>query len=199
MKKIRLAVFSLAVAFDAVLPTQSQATVWDAASDFTLLTTANPNGVWSYGYDPASAVGYQFKAFNQFSAAVGSSIIWVDGSYVTLNTPSLYKNLSSSSVVGILPGQISLHPGPTSNGDAAILRFTAPATGSYGVNAQFFAGDTSETDARVVLNGNFNSALQFFGVTSTNPIFSAGALALAAGDTLDFVVGNAGSFFFDST
>jgi len=49
------------------------------------------------------------------------------------------------------------------------------------------------------LNGNFNSALQSLGLTSTNPIFSTGAQALTAGDTLDFVVGNAGSYFFDST
>ncbi len=177
------------------------ATIWDSANEFTPLTTTNPNGVWSYGYNPASIAGYQFKAFDLFSVVAygGSGPGWVDSTYNVFTTPSLGKNVTSSPLYGIQPGQISLHPGVAANGDEAILRFIAPTTASYNINAQFFAGDGGETDAWIVKNGLFTSPLVALGITSNNPVFSTSALLLAAGDSLDFVVGNHGSFSGDST
>jgi hypothetical protein len=103
----------------------SHAAIFDAVADFETNTT-NPNSVWSYGYDPASISGYQLRPFDQ-RISDGYLVFWQDSNYVSYNTPSIYKNLGSSTIYGVLPGQVALHPGPASNGDAAILRFTAPS------------------------------------------------------------------------
>lgn len=174
----------------------AQAATWDATSDF-ISTSTNPNSVWSYGYDPAITAGYQFKQFDQLSS--GSTPSWTDSSYSSLGTPAFGQNLNATVINGLQPGQIYLHPGPTADGDAAILRFTAPESSTYNVFAQFFAGDTSETDAWVIKNGDFSSPLSFLGITSVDPTYTTSGLFLTAGDTLDFVVGNHGSYLFDTT
>jgi hypothetical protein len=175
-----------------------QAAAWDAEADFTPTTISNPNGVWTSGYDPAAIAGYQLKSFNSLQH-LGISPIWQDSAYVTLNVPAFYKNTGSTTLNGLLPDQVALHPGPVVNEDAAILRFTAPSTGIYAVKAKFFAGDSGETDAWVVKNGDFLTPLSSLGITSTNPTFASSGLQLSLGDTLDFVVGNHGNFFGDST
>lgn len=173
---------------------------WDATADFNATTTTNPNGVWSYGYDPAAMAGYQLKTFDLFTTTgTLMPIAWQDSAYVFSRSPNFEKNTAASTIAGTLPGQIALHPGPAANGDAAILRFSAPQTGSYSIRAQFLAGDYGETDAWVVLNDDFLAPLGTLGTTNLDPKFSIGALSLAADDTVDFVVGNRGSYFGDTT
>ncbi len=196
MKRCPTALAATLLAAAAWLP--AHATTWDAAADFSATTTTNPNSVWSYGYNPAALAGYQFEAFDSF-AATATTATWNDSNYISLGTPAFWKNLSGSTVVTTLPGQVALHPGPDSSADEAILRFTAPQAGVYSISAQFFAGDSGETDAWIVLNGDFASPLSSLGVTSTNPSYTAPSLLLAAGDTLDFVVGSHGSYFSDTT
>lgn len=193
IKKAMVSAVLFASVFSA---TSSQAASWDASADF-LATATNPNSVWSYGYDPASIAGYQFQQFDFYTA--GATPSWTDSAYVSLGTPAFGQNLTASSLNGIAPGQVYLHPGPAADGDAAILRFTAPTTSSYSIYAQFFVGDISETDAWVIKNGNFSTPLSALGVTDSNPSYSAASLFLSAGDTLDFVVGNHGSYLYDST
>jgi hypothetical protein len=173
------------------------AMVWDANADFNNASTGNPNGVWTYGYDAQSAPGYQLKPFDTFS--IGTLTAWTDATHVSLGAPTFARNDSRSFVNGLPPGQIALHPGPDGNGDAAILRFTAPADGVYAVTAQFFAGDSGETDAWLIKNDEAATPFASLGVTSVNPSFASRAIQLAAGETLDFVVGNHGDFFFDTT
>jgi len=67
------------------------------------------------------------------------------------------------------------------------------------VNSRFFASGTGETTAWVVLNGNFSSPLAALGSTVSSPSYIVPSLALSVGDTLDFVVGNAGDYKFDTT
>lgn len=196
MKKSILPALSLSAA--AVLAAApAAATTWDAATDFATAAGGNPGAVWSYGYDPASVDGYQIKLFD--IVAVGSVAQWNDSQYSSLGTPAAWKNLSGSTILGVVDGQVALHPGPTPNGDYAILRFTAPTTGVYSVSAQFFTGDSGEVDAWVVKNGGFGSPLASLGETSSNPLYSVSGLYLDVGDTLDFVVGNHGNYFYDTT
>lgn len=169
---------------------------WDAQKDFS---AANPSNDWSYGYDPASIQGYQFTLFDLFS---GDNNLprWSDSDYDTLGTPSILKNLTGSETsFKVAPGQLSLHPGQIANGDAAILRFTAPITSQYTISGQFFQGDSSDTVAWVVKNSDLISPLMTIGSTDGNPTFLLSRLDLVSGDTLDFVVGNNGSFYNDST
>ncbi|MDD5124329.1 hypothetical protein [Methylovulum sp.] len=63
MTKIHpLALFSLFFVGSIHFNSSQAATTYDATNDFTANTTSNPNGVWGYGYDPASVAGYQFKS-----------------------------------------------------------------------------------------------------------------------------------------
>lgn len=184
----------LTLLMDLAWSPTSHAAIFDAVADFETNTT-NPNSVWSYGYDPASISDYQFHQFDQ-RISYGDLVLWQDSNYVSYLTPTVYKNLGSSAIYGVLPGQVALHPGPASYGDAAILRFTAPQSTTYNVLGQFFAGDGGETDAQIVRNG---SLFQSLGSTTNNPNFGISNLFLATGDTLDFVIGNSGSFSADST
>lgn len=179
------------------LPGPALAANWDAAADFATSPPANPSGVWSYGYDPAALPDYQVQIFD--SVESGLAINWHDSSYQSLGTPTVGKNVSAGTINGIAPGQFYLHPGPVANGDHAVLRFTAPFATNFKVEGRFFAGDTSETDAWVVKNGDFLSPYAVLGTTSGSPSFSFTGIGLVMGDTLDFVVGNHGSFVFDST
>lgn len=172
-------------------------TIWDAADDFSSSTSTNPNGVWNYGYDPASLSGYQFKLFDNFTP--DQPPLWNDSTYSLGRAPAFLKNESGSEIYGIAPGQISLHPGPAANGDAAILRFVAPYSGRYDINAQFFDGDIGETDAWIVLNNDFAAPQASLGITSIEPVYSVANLMLSAGDSLDFVVGNHGLYSSDNT
>lgn len=174
----------------------AQAASWDAAADFS--SVSNPGPVWSYGYDPAALTGYQFKPFD-LVVAESQAIAWRDSTYVSLGTPAFFKNVSGSTLNTVLPGQVGLHPGPAADDDAAILRFSAPQAGLYAINAQFLAGDFGETDAWVILNGNNLSPVATLGITSVNPTYTTSGLWLNAGDTLDFVVGNHGQYFNDTT
>ena len=184
----------LTLLMDLAWSPTSHAAIFDTSVDFETNTT-NPNSVWSYGYDPASISGYQFRPFDQRTDG-GYYVGWTDSTYISSGAPAIWKNLGSSTIYGVLPGQVSLHPGPASNGDAAILRFTAPQSTTYDVLGQFFGGDSGDTDAQIVRN---DSLFQSLGSTTNNPNFSISNLFLATGDTLDFVIGNGGSFSADST
>lgn len=191
---------TLTVALLAATSTGFAAT-YDAAADFTSATTTNPNGVWSYGYDAAGDGGaYSLVPFDLYTPSA-SSLLWQKTGYISLNTPAFFKALIGP-IGGTATGEVALHPGPATgfaNDDAAILRFTAPANGVYAVNSQFFVGDNGDTTAWVILNAQIASPLASLGSTNANPSYTNGALSLSVGDTLDFVVGNTGSYFFDTT
>lgn len=168
--------------------------VFDANNDYS--DTANPNGAWSYGCSANSTLGSAFVAFDTFNADGGGTGNNEWSSSSLGHTPNFRKNTSDSTIFGANPGQVSLHPGP--NNEYAILRFTAPAAGSYLIDSQFFAGDTGETDAHVLLNNDTASPLFSAPSTTTNPAFTT-TVALQQGDVVDFVVGSLGDHNFDTT
>lgn len=174
----------------------ANAATYDAAADFAYDPgNTNPNGVWSYGWDVADELGlYQFTAFD-LTTGDANAFGWKSSTHDVAGTPGFWKNELGYTAYGVADGQISLHPAEDqfghANDNAAILRFTAGFTGNYRVDAQFFAGDGGDTEAWVVLNDGFSNPLSSLGSTGSNPTYAA-VLHLQAGDTLDFVVGNAG-------
>jgi hypothetical protein len=91
-----------------------------------------------------------------------------------------------------------MHPGPA--GQVSVLRWTAPAAGSYDVTAAFRALDAqpATTDVHVLHNGvsKFDGTVN---ATMSGPAY-AGTLALQAGDTVDVAVGYGnGSYNYDTT
>ncbi|MYN44686.1 PEP-CTERM sorting domain-containing protein [Pseudoduganella sp. FT93W] len=167
----------------------------DLAADFS--ASASPqssSSTWTYGYSSSAGASYSMILFD---SASGNG--WSMSSYNTLGTPAVWKNTNPYSVAGVAPGQVSLHPGPVSNGDVAIVRFTASSAGSYSVAGRFFAGDSGDMSAAVILNSDALHPLQSFASTNNSPALSVFTQYLGAGQTLDFVVGNNGSFYSGNT
>ena len=187
--------FTLAVALTGACA-PAQALTYQPEQDWV---DAGHSGPWSFGWDHGTTA-YQFKAFDQFTRDPATQR-WQSADYQALGCPTAFLNLAASPLAGIAPGALALHPGPNAGnatGDAAVLRFTAAWGGLYSVTARFDDGDIGETQAWVVLNSNFLAPVSSLGFTSPGANFQ-GTLALSAGDTLDFLVGNQGDFYFDST
>ncbi len=178
----------------AAVPLAAQAATYDAAADFS--SANGGSSVWSYGWDPSDVAGaYTFTALDVYGAdsdPVNGYKVWNSSTHNVLGTPGIWLNLGDHAQYGVAVGQVSLHPAEDhdhfANDNAAILRFTAPTAASYTIQAQFLAGDGGETEAWVVLDGGFASATAL-GVTSANPVY-ANTFNLAAGATVDFVVGH---------
>lgn len=182
----------------------ARADVYDAARDFS--PTADPSGVWSYGYSTTPGGTFipytdhgDFPSLN--GSPTGLDAWWKD---ISLHDPAVIHNGTGSPITlngttTFAPGQLGLHPGP--DGEDSILRFTAPGAGTYSLASSFTGIDTNgtTTDVHVLLDGGslLDGLINGFG---TGPVFSR-ALNLAAGDHLDFVVGYGANknFLSDST
>ena len=175
---------------DSPAATPLPQSLYDATADFSL--SQNPNGPWTAGW--TSTLGSAFNPFTTGAAASNGFQVWNSPAIDTTGL-SFAKNLGAVQY-GIPTGSLTLHPGPQNQ--YAVLRFTAPSTGTYDLSAQFFTGDSGDTDANILLNGNASSPLMYAVTTGGNPVF-AKQITLNAGDTLDFVVGSKGSYFSDNT
>jgi hypothetical protein len=86
------------------------------------------------------------------------------------------------------PGQLAFHPGPKN--EYSVVRWTAPATSTVQVSATFAGiAQRATTDVHVLYNGRplFDALLNLKG--AGNEARFAKGLAIAAGDTIDCVVG----------
>jgi hypothetical protein len=154
---------------------------WDAAADFS--ATSNPNGDWRSGWSPTPTGA--FTLYPSFSQTTMAS--WFDPAIVNLGTPAFAKNTGAGTVLGVAPGQVTLHPGCNAS-EYSVLRWTSPATQSYLVNAQFLTGDIGNTDATVLIGG---ASVFTAPSTTTNPAFSR-FQSVPAGTLVDFAVGTGG-------
>ncbi|MBP7520324.1 MAG: PEP-CTERM sorting domain-containing protein [Leptothrix sp. (in: Bacteria)] len=176
------------------LSATAQAASYDAAADFS--SANGGSSVWSYGWDQSDAAGdYNFTALDLYASSNDPNTgykTWNASTHSYFGTPGLWVNLGSSTLYGVAVGQLTLHPAEHQEGfandNAAILRFTAPTAASYTVHAQFLTGDGGQTEAWIVRNDSFSSATAL-GITSADPVYAA-TLSLAAGETVDFVVGH---------
>lgn len=195
---IRLAAAALAL---STLPSAAVAG-WSASADFS--ATSNVAGPWSYG-TRASATGTSLLILTD-SLGSGSLMGWQDLANSSLGTPVIYRNFSNSTFAGgtvTIPGlTLVMHPGPTGFGaggarEFAVTRWTAPVSGAFDISGSFLALDSGSTNVHVVRNGV--SLFSSIRASSSNTAFSLSSVAINAGDTVDFVVGNDGSYFNDST
>ncbi len=191
-RSLTFAVFTMATLGSA---DRALAATFSNTADFS--ASSNPNGVWTYGSTPT--LGGAFTPFTT-QGTNGALAGWVGPTQA-----SLVQNVTSSPFSAAsadwFPGEMNLHPG--SDGAASVLRFRAPATTLYDVSAVFYGIDAypTSTDVHVLINGvsvfdalvnSYRGAGQSH--THTN-------LALAADDTVDFVVGWGanGSYYYDAT
>jgi hypothetical protein len=173
---------------------------YDAAHDFSV--SGNPRGVWTYGYiDPGvSPNSFTFKVFpfggTHYDNFSGKTF---EGMYawklpLPPNTPIgsdigllVVKNITNRRVESLAAGQLALHPG--TRGYYAVVRWTAPANGSYSLKGQFIGvgGNPTTTDVHISLQGrelladNINDLQQPHRFSQT--------VSVKNGDFVDFIVG----------
>jgi hypothetical protein len=178
----------------SMLGSAQAAATYDAAADFSSSSNTSSN-VWSYGFTTSLADGYGVVLFDTFSQ-MGSLSVWSSSTHNVLGAPAAWIDANAAS-----EQRFAMHPGPNAGADSAVLRFTAPTSGTYTVDGRFFAGDFGAMSGSVVLGGLLSNPLFQIGSTTdaASSAFSFATLTLAQGQTLDFLVGNNGSFFGGST
>ncbi len=185
----------------------AHATVWNASAD--LLANEVPNGPqellslnptvpqWSYGYrlTLASTDLTLFSSSDHFGASDSFQGFNSNTAIVAVNTTSSPVYWSGNAVA-VPAGEIYQHPGAAN--EFSIVRWTAPAAGTYYIDARWAKLDSAWTGSTssIVINGTtvFDQLLVNF-----DTAVESRAVALAPGDTVDFAVGANGSYFSDST
>jgi len=176
---------------------------YDAVKDFSI--QSNPNGVWSYGWE--STLGSTLNLYTVtdttsvpgISAWLASGTYFADPPYVAHNDTG--KQICPSSFC-LPPTYLHLHPGPS--GQLSVVRWTAPSSGRFIVQAGFvgldYAGPTS-TYVHVLLNSK--KSLLTAPITKYQWPLSCDprGFTVSAGDTIDFIVdwGKDANYGFDST
>jgi hypothetical protein len=173
------------------------------------ITSQMPGSPWLYGFETTLGTGFTFLGVptSSFNGRVG---IWAK----TLGAAT-QKNLTGSGAdfgsTIFYPGSLFLILQPGQAGEYSIVRWTAPATGSYAISTAWvgLAKDVgTTTDLHVLKNGTelWRGDLNATLATSTAPGSAVSSpysanVGLSAGDTLDFAVGIGldGGFVSDST
>ncbi|MBI5708344.1 MAG: PEP-CTERM sorting domain-containing protein [Armatimonadetes bacterium] len=164
------------------------ASLYDYQADFSI-AGGNPNGAWTYGWQ--GSLGGALTNFTT-SADTGAHLVWYTPG-MGADTPAAFLNHSGSTINGILSGEAALHSGL--NGELGVARLTVANAGTATVNGAFGAGDIGAVDVHVMHNGA--SLMSAYGTYSQESF--ALSFAVAAGDTIDFVVGPNNGFHYDST
>lgn len=183
---------ALAVTLAAAGP--AAAASYDAVTGFG--TASNPTGVFSYG--SASSVG-GFAAFTLnvcdapvacWSGASGLPVVGVNTGPGTFN----------SGTVSIPTDVLFMHP--ASDGDHAVLLFTAPGAGLYTFVGEFLVLDIQAPTGVTLDAYNVTSSTAYVDTTMTGVGGSSAfnfQANLAGGDQVGFYVGPDGNYSFDST
>jgi hypothetical protein len=169
----------------------------------------NPNAVvpaWSYGFRSSVATANLtlFSAAQHGNALGATGLEGYSGGAgpdVTVNvtTATISTNFGFGPNPGIGPLEMRLHP--ASNNDFAVVRWTAPIDGMFAVSAYWRDDDLhggNGATGHIVLNG-----VSLFDTTWANggsaALESPLMISVFAGDKLDFLVGAAGDWSYDST
>jgi len=165
------------------------ALAYDAAADFSI--GSNPNGVWSYGWSVSLGSSFNLLTSNTSAAYGLSGLSGWRNSLTPGGEPSIQHNTTASLILlppftTWQPGQLTINMNGTQYGD---LRWTAPSSGQFNIAATFSAASTigGSSDVHILLNGVsvFDSAVNGY----PSPTSYSGTLSVAAGDTIDFAVG----------
>ena len=196
MKRVSFFVCFVCLFVYQSLDSVSEGQTWNVVADFSNDAAKNPNGAWSYGWRH----GTKFQLMKIGRVGDNGSPTWLGPLSSPIagdGFPNIWKNVNNF-LAGVQPGQVSLHPGP--NGEACLLRWTAPATvhGTVLVKGRFFPGDEGPggqgvMKVAVVKNDDWKSLL-WSGVDSGKFDLKS---AVMPGETIDFAV--YGNFFYGNT
>jgi len=165
---------------------------YDAVSDFTI--SANPNGQWSYLYDPGSGPQLLTHARHDVLAQ-GVDSRW-DGLF-TPDSVNTFKNTTASTIsfaTIVLPTNLLGMDPQIQKSD--ITRWIAPSAGTWSISGLFRGIDLFENNHTVeVLE---NSTTMLLGPTSISSygqtVTFSDSVSLGKGDTIDFIVNGATNY-----
>ncbi len=171
---------------------------FDAVEDFS--GTQNPSGPWSYGWKPTRTGTFTPGVPSMYYGMPGwlrAKVPDPNGLPVVAQGPRGQTYSFGGSV--LLPADLlDVHPGPT--GQNAVVRWTAPAAGSYRIDGRFQGISTANPTVDVAILHNatavFTGNITSFGQATPFSLVRN----VVAGDVLDFSVGfGNGNFNNDST
>lgn len=205
VSKIILAVMALVFTLNVYSQPGFGGGTGDAVLDFSI--QSNPVGVWSYGYKPL--MGQTFTTYTRgyhnsyFDIIPGLSIdIW---DRPTVLQPSIMRNNSNSilnvQTIVLPPDLLLLHPGDS--GEQSVLRWTAPASGTFQFQGHFQGldnGSGTTTNVDIIHNSAANLFTDNVTGYGTQRPFTVQA-QVDLGDTVDFSVGygSNNTYYSDST
>src|ERR1017187_6125752 len=193
-KPVFLATFTALLSL-VVLALPTTASAFSAAGDFS--STSNPNGAWSYGYSYGVGSAFSLDTTNTASLAGLALNGWMSNLNPApgANWPYVMRNSTAHIVTNngttvYQPGQLGLLAG--SSNEDSVVPWTAPFSGTFSIAATFSRLDTvfgSSAQVYILHNGGsiFNS------LVNPGPATFSGPQSLTAGDTIDFVVDDAGN------
>ncbi|HEY8562442.1 MAG TPA: LamG-like jellyroll fold domain-containing protein [Pyrinomonadaceae bacterium] len=169
------------------------AVAFNARDDFS--NTQNPNGAWTYGYsnsDTDNALNlFTFPADSLTSAGCsgGNFEAWRlnNGDQI----PQITRHSTPISCSNIPGNALFVHPG--FGGQRAVVRWTAPVAGTFQLTGSLQRQNLiATTDLKIIKNAATPGESVIFAGSnvSTYQISYNVTVTVAAGDTLDFSVGN---------
>lgn len=189
-----------------VTDTTLTAVAQDIATSFS--GTSNPNGLWSYGQYVEAPPAFSLLTGQNAGFPTCGLPYWSDSGY-----PDVIANNSGSTVtcgtVTVPTDMLWLHPTNTGGTDA-VVRWTAPARGTYEITGSYSALDSTSTTDSILVNGTsvFSTFIcnpgngKTCNTVNTLTPFSV-VETLTAGSTVDFTVNcctlPGQTFLFDST
>ena len=170
------------------------ATEYNARDEFSL-TQGGTTGVWNYGYT-SGANSNAFIAYPNADTGeiCGAGTIferWTDSSVGVdpgiLRNPSTNTYNCAGGQIIFPPELLYLHPGPS--GQRAVVRWTAPASGTYQIKGAFRKiNQNASTDVKILKNAGTSLFSRNIDGSNSQQPFNFTVTA-AAGETIDFSVG----------
>jgi hypothetical protein len=196
----------IAVVFALLTSFAHAATVFDLSTDFSFRD--NPNKVWQYGYSATNSLDPAEFRFDKSADPAGPVSFWHPSvssgpgpgwyPYVAYNTTRQTQR-GSNNGWSVRPGQVAMEGSNT--GQYSLIRFVAPAAGTYNVTARFEGVHfgLSSTDVHVLQNSvslfdadiaGYGGDPAFHAVQGASPTASySGKVKLRANDIVTFAVG----------
>jgi hypothetical protein len=185
--------------------TAANAATYDAFKSFDGIGSST-DGAFTFGeYDGATFTAFDTVGVSTFPGTLSYSM---SGAYYPVVVKTATGGSYPSNTVTIPNDALVLSPGPgsaASGGPFAAIRFVAPVAGIYNIAANAVQIDTSinTVEAGFVFRGSRSS----FGLVSGVPTYlnnyvpaSLNATrAFAKGEELTLLIGNAGSYYSDTT
>lgn len=171
---------------------------YEAARDFSL-TTNDASQPWQYGYAAADGTGFTSYTDLQYLVSDRDAGTPLPGWFPYVNgqqfdSLGIVENPTDHTVhynqsTAQPAGDLAMFPGES--GRKSVLRWKAPTSGTFNVQGKFERIDSGDADVAIVVNGGTAAPLLPAQITPSGSAiqfnFSA---AYAAGDTVDFIVGN---------